>query len=119
MHHHRCNPDTLTIEQATELAADTWGDREPWAHLSSPIMAWTMEGDHRPHADYIDPDDFPAYWLGRRMTVDIEAKAKELAVLRLDRQVRRMESAATRTNQAAAATPCSSAGQLTPPAGAR
>src|SRR4029079_14445767 len=36
VHHHRCNPDSLTVERATELAAATWGTREPWGHLSTP-----------------------------------------------------------------------------------
>lgn len=93
VHHHRCNPDDLTIEAATELAAATWESREPWAHLSSPIIGWPVAGDHRPHADYIDPQDVPRCWLGRRMTIDVEAKAKEQAVLRLDRWVRRYSSA--------------------------
>ena len=35
------------------------------------------------HADFLDPKDFPVCWLGREMTVDVEAKAKELAVARL------------------------------------
>lgn len=85
VHHHRCNPDSLTVEAATAHAAATWGDREPWAHLSSPIEGWQPGTDHRPHADYIDDADVPACWLGRRMTIDIEAKAKELAVLSLNR----------------------------------
>jgi len=33
--------------------------------------------------DFIDPDDFPACWLGHTLTVEIEAKAKDLAVERL------------------------------------
>jgi UV DNA damage endonuclease len=82
VHHHRCNPDRLGVEQATELAAATWGDREPWAHLSSPALGWRT-GDPRPHADYIATRDVPSYWLSRRLTVDVEAKAKERAVLRL------------------------------------
>jgi len=88
VHHHRCNPDRLSVEQATELAAATWGAREPWAHLSSPALGW-KSGDPRPHADYIKPTDVPTEWLGRAMTVDIEAKAKELAVLRLQRSLAR------------------------------
>lgn len=84
VHHHRCNPDGLTIEEATDLAAATWqdGGREPYCHLSSPRSGWAG-GDPRPHADYIDIADFPASWHGRKMTVDIEAKAKELAVIKL------------------------------------
>ncbi len=82
VHHHRCNPDRLTIRRATQLAAETWGSREPWAHISSPVNGW-HDGDPRPHADYIRARDLPTSWLERSMTIDVEAKAKELAVLRL------------------------------------
>lgn len=84
VHHHRCNPDGLTIAEATELAAATWESdgREPYCHLSSPRAGW-QEGNPRPHADYIDLADFPDCWQGRKMTVDIEAKARELAVVKL------------------------------------
>lgn len=88
VHHHRCNPDSLSIERATELAAETWGDREPWAHLSSPALGWDG-GDARPHADYISVSDIPAFWREREMTIDIEAKAKELAVLRVQKALAR------------------------------
>jgi UV DNA damage endonuclease len=81
-HHHRCHRDGLALEEATELAASTWGAREPWNHISSPRDGWGS-GNPRPHADYIDPADFPVSWLGRRMTVDVEAKGKERAVVRL------------------------------------
>ena len=84
VHHHRCNPDGLTIAEATELAAATWQSRgdEPYCHLSSPRAGW-QGGNPRPHADYIDLGDLPDCWQGRRMTIDIEAKARELAVLKL------------------------------------
>jgi UV DNA damage endonuclease len=84
VHHHRCNPDGLTVEEATRLAAATWRGRgqEQYCHLSSPRAGWG-KGDPKPHADYIDLADFPSCWRGLSMTVDIEAKAKELAVLRL------------------------------------
>lgn len=82
VHHHRCNPDGLDAVAATDAAAETWGTREPWAHLSSPRDGWTA-ADPRQHAEYIDPADFPATWRTRRMTVDVEARAKELAVLAL------------------------------------
>lgn len=81
-HHHRCRPDGLSVVEATEQAAATWGKREPYFHLSSPRAGWGG-GDPRPHADYIAPADLPAEWPAMRLTVDIEAKAKELAVLRL------------------------------------
>ena len=80
VHHHRCLGDGLSVEEATELSFATWGDREPYAHLSSPKGGW-MGANLRAHADYIDPGDFPDEWRGRMMTIDVEAKAKERAVL--------------------------------------
>jgi UV DNA damage endonuclease len=82
VHHHRCNPDGLGEDEATDAAAETWGRREPWVHLSSPQKGWTAS-DPRLHADYIDPRDVPAAWRTRPMTIDVEAKAKERAVLAL------------------------------------
>lgn len=90
VHHHRCNSDGLSVEEATRLAAETWlvAGKEQYCHLSSPRVGWGC-GDHKPHADYIDPADLPACWLERKMTVDIEAKAKELAVVRLMDEVKK------------------------------
>jgi UV DNA damage endonuclease len=84
VHHHRCNPDGLTVMEATRLAMATWQrqGREPWLHISSPRNGWG-EGNPRLHADYINPEDFPVCWRGQEITIDVEAKAKELAVLRL------------------------------------
>jgi len=84
VHHHRCNPDNMTIEEATERAGATWkmAGLEQQCHISSPKAGWGS-GAPRPHADYIDPVDVPDCWLDREMTVDVEAKAKELAVVRL------------------------------------
>ncbi|MDQ2667005.1 MAG: UV DNA damage repair endonuclease UvsE [Gemmatimonadota bacterium] len=82
VHHHRCNPDQLDIAEATRLAEATWKGREPHFHISSPRSGWGG-GDKRPHADYVTPDDFPDAWRDRRMTIDVEAKAKERAVLSL------------------------------------
>ncbi|RQW84649.1 MAG: UV DNA damage repair endonuclease UvsE [Geobacter sp.] len=84
VHHHRCNPDGLTVEEATRHAMATWRchGREPWVHISSRRNSWG-EGNPRLHADYIDPDDFPGCWQGLELTIDVEAKAKELAVRRL------------------------------------
>jgi UV DNA damage endonuclease len=82
VHHHRCRPDGLSVGEATARARATWGGREPYFHISSPRNGWGA-GDPRPHADYVAPDDVPAEWLGTRITVDVEAKAKERAVARL------------------------------------
>lgn len=89
VHHHRCNPDHLTVEEVTERAGAIWKKvgREQHCHISSPKAGW--EGiSPKPHADYIDPADVPDFWLGREMTLDIEAKAKELAVIRLMNDLR-------------------------------
>jgi len=84
VHHHRCNPDQLTLEAATEQAAELWTakGREQYCHISSPRTGWDSPNP-KPHADYITLDDFPDYWLSKTMTIDVEAKAKELAVRRL------------------------------------
>ena len=79
-HHHRCLPDGLSVAEASELAFGTWQGREPYAHISSPRDGWHSPNP-RAHADYVDPADFPAVWLDRTLTVDVEAKAKERAVL--------------------------------------
>ncbi len=81
VHHHRCLPDELSVEAATERAVATW-NREPLFHISSPLEGWAGPKPTR-HHDYIDPADFPPEWKSRQLTVEVEAKAKELAVLRL------------------------------------
>ncbi len=88
VHHHRCKGDGLSVAEATELALATWrrGGREPYFHLSSPRHGWGS-ADPRPHADFIDPADFPDVWRFLTATVDIEAKAKELAVRKLQRDL--------------------------------
>lgn len=85
-HHHRCQPDGLDVAEATALAIPTWGAREPYFHLSSPRDGWDARNP-RPHADYIVPADFPDAWRALRLTVDVEAKDKERAVLRLMRDL--------------------------------
>ncbi|MEP6778294.1 MAG: UV DNA damage repair endonuclease UvsE [Gemmatimonadaceae bacterium] len=87
VHHHRTLPDALSLDEATEFAIASWGNREPYFHLSSPRAGWNS-GDSRPHHDYIDVSDWPSAWTelwnaGVAFTVDIEAKAKELAVFGL------------------------------------
>ena len=81
VHHHRCLPDGSSVEATTELALATW-NREPLFHLSSPKNGWES-GNPAPHHDYINSHDFPACWKHLDITVEVEAKAKELAVLKL------------------------------------
>jgi UV DNA damage endonuclease len=90
-HHHRCHPDALTVEEASLRAAETWTGRdlalgpfarEPYFHVSSPRDGWDARNP-RPHADRVDPADVPRVWEMLDLTVDVEAKEKERAVLAL------------------------------------
>jgi UV DNA damage endonuclease len=81
VHHHRCLADGLTIEEVTARALTTW-PREPLFHLSSPRDGW-RSANPRPHHDFIDPADVPPCWLPLPITVEVEAKAKEVALRRL------------------------------------
>lgn len=83
VHHHRCNPDELTCDEATFQAMATW-NREPLFHISSPLAGWTGPKPQR-HHDFIDVGDFPGCWRDLNVTVEVEAKAKEVAVLKLRR----------------------------------
>jgi len=95
LHHHRCNPDGLSEVEATHLSGETWRavDRETYCHISSPKNGWTG-ADPKPHADYIDTADVPDFWLDLKLTLDVEAKAKELAVLKLMKDLKKREGRA-------------------------
>lgn len=86
VHHHRCAADDWTIAQATSEAMSTW-NREPVFHISSPLLGWQGPQPER-HHDYVDVTDFPSEWLSLAVTVEVEAKAKELAVRRLREALR-------------------------------
>ncbi|MEZ6124992.1 MAG: GIY-YIG nuclease family protein [Planctomycetaceae bacterium] len=49
---------------------------------SSGRLEWSKPARHH---DFIDPEDFPECWRGLNITVEVEAKAKELAVLKLQK----------------------------------
>jgi UV DNA damage endonuclease len=84
VHHHRCLADGASVADVTAASVATWDrvGREPYFHLSSPRDTWSGR-DGRPHADYIDLSDVPAEWMRLTVTIDLEAKAKELAIGRL------------------------------------
>ncbi|MBC8318305.1 MAG: UV DNA damage repair endonuclease UvsE [Desulfobulbaceae bacterium] len=88
VHHHRCLPDGLSEAEVTERVVSLWRSlgREPCFHISSPRNGWDSRAP-KPHADYIDPADFPSCWTGLTATVDVEAKAKELAVIDLQKEL--------------------------------
>lgn len=85
VHHHRCLPDGMKIEDVTRIAVKTW-DREPVFHISSPRDGWNS-GTPGPHSDYINIKDFPECWRKLNITIEVEAKAKEMAVKRLLKQL--------------------------------
>jgi UV DNA damage endonuclease len=85
VHHHRCNQNEHSVEEATQQAIDTW-DREPMFHISSPIEGWKGPKPRR-HHDFINVTDFPECWRDLTLTVEVEAKAKEVAVLKLKKQL--------------------------------
>jgi UV DNA damage endonuclease len=81
VHHHRCNPDGVSVEEVTNQAIATW-NREPLFHISSPLEGWKGPKPSR-HHDFINVRDFPQCWHDLDVTVEIEAKAKEAAIQRL------------------------------------
>lgn len=86
VHHHRCYKDNLTIEEASLSALATW-NKEPLFHISSPINGWKEKHINR-HHDYIDINDFPEVWFNiNPLTIEVEAKAKELAVIQLSKDL--------------------------------
>ncbi len=85
VHHHRCNADGLSVEEATTAAIATW-NRQPLFHISSPLEGWHGPKPQR-HHDFIDIADFPTCWRGLDVTVEVEAKAKEVAVLQLKNEL--------------------------------
>jgi UV DNA damage endonuclease len=105
--HHRCHdPDRIPPEEALGLALATWpADCVPKIHYSSPRTAVEERRKRvgrrverqivlpplRAHADLIDPIGFEAFLrgpaAGREFDVMLEAKAKDLALLRLREQL--------------------------------
>jgi UV DNA damage endonuclease len=95
--HHRLNPGGLGTEEAARLALGTWPDGvTPKIHFSSPRLdgrevkrAKKVKWEApllRHHADFIDPwtfADFVGSLGDLRFDVMLEAKAKDLALLRL------------------------------------
>lgn len=77
--HHRFCTNEISAEQAALLAASTWGDITPLQHYSSSRALYEDSTViNRSHADYVY-ETIPDYGIGA--DVEIEAKAKDLALL--------------------------------------
>lgn len=90
VHHHRCCKDQYSEDEATARAVATW-NREPMFHLSSPLESWNGPKPER-HHDFIDVRDVPECWLRLNTTVEVEAKAKEAAVLKLIDDLKKLKT---------------------------
>ena len=100
--HHRLNPGLLSTIEAARASLATWPDDVvPKIHFSSPRLDGRelKKGKEvriqapllRQHADYIDPWTFSDFLDGlrdRRFDVMLEAKAKDLALLKLRADLR-------------------------------
>jgi UV DNA damage endonuclease len=80
-HHHRFNTGGLSEEDALEVAISTWIDVVPVVHYSESRSIEQEDDKIRPqaHSDYVR-DYINTY--GNRVDIMVEAKAKELAVLK-------------------------------------
>ena len=106
LHHHCHDPKGIPDREALELALATWPEGEvPKIHYSTPKTAMEIKKvrkgrrverrpvlpDLRAHADMVDPIAFELFLRttagGLRFDVMLEAKAKDLALLRLRAQL--------------------------------
>lgn len=78
--HHRFCTNDISASEAARLAASTWGEITPLQHYSSSKALYEDSTViNRSHADYVY-EVIPDY--GFEVDVEVEAKAKDLAVLR-------------------------------------
>ncbi|HEX8120264.1 MAG TPA: UV DNA damage repair endonuclease UvsE [Solirubrobacteraceae bacterium] len=99
LHHHCHDPERIPDREALQLALATWPDGvTPKIHYSTPKTAVEQRGKRlvlpqlRAHADLIDPIGFEHFLTDtaaglRDFDVMLEAKAKDLALLRLREQL--------------------------------
>jgi UV DNA damage endonuclease len=105
-HHHANDPDLIPESEALDIALGTWPEGvRPKIHYSSPrldigekkrkegrrVIREPVLPQLRAHADLIDPLAFESFLrgplAGRKVDVMVEAKGKDLAVLRLREQL--------------------------------
>lgn len=94
IHHHRVAQtkekiswdEKFWFEKAKKTWKNFWYQR---VHLSSPKnwRYWEKNIQLEWHSDFIEIEDFPEFFRGKNLCVDIEAKAKEDAIFQLKGQV--------------------------------
>jgi len=82
-HHFNYGLQDQTMEEALKLAHSTWGGVRPLTHMSSPKTLEDNSGKQTAHADYIYEE---IKTFGLDFDTEIEAKAKDLAVIRYRQQ---------------------------------
>ena len=87
-HHFNYGPQDQTMEEALRLALSTWSTR-PMTHMSSPRVLEDTSSKQTAHADYIY-EEIKTY--GLDFDTEIEAKAKDLAVLKYRKQFQIIKS---------------------------
>lgn len=88
-HHFNYGPQDQTMEEALKLACSTWGGVRPLTHMSSPKTLEDFKGKQTAHADYIYEE---IKTFGLDFDTEIEAKAKDLAVIRYRQQFKVLKS---------------------------
>jgi UV DNA damage endonuclease len=78
-HHWKYGPSDQTMEEALKLASSTWGGIRPLMHMSSPKTIESPQSKETAHADYIYEE---INTFGVDIDVEIEAKAKDLALIK-------------------------------------
>lgn len=78
-HHHNYGPQDISQEEAITLACSTWGNIKPMTHMSSSKILEDTSAKQIAHADYIY-EAIPSF--GLDFDCEIEAKAKDLAIIR-------------------------------------
>jgi UV DNA damage endonuclease len=82
-HHFNYGLQDQTMEEALKLAHSTWNGIRPLTHMSSPKTLEDNSGKQTAHADYIYEE---IKTFGLDFDTEIEAKAKDLAVIRYRQQ---------------------------------
>jgi UV DNA damage endonuclease len=87
-HHFNYGPQDQTMEEALRLAHSTWSVK-PMTHMSSPKTLEDTSGKNTAHADYIYEE---IQTFGLEFDTEIEAKSKDLAVIKYRSQFQVLKS---------------------------